>query len=171
LRRSNLNEKLRTRPVRRCRRHLRTPEDMAAYLEACIERLMGDAVFIAKLRGRHCTCPGMTQGGRDFGAFQGAASTGPCLESAARAWTLFLKVGQRALGLKLSAGGESEVESDFWKLCIAVVGREMMPVVCRTFEHGALEWTDHLTNFFSITLKSCLPLMGHVRRIESRQKC
>ena len=28
--------------------HLRTPEDMAAYLEACIEEADGDAAFIAK---------------------------------------------------------------------------------------------------------------------------
>lgn len=28
--------------------HLRTPEEMAAYLEACIEEANGDAAFIAK---------------------------------------------------------------------------------------------------------------------------
>ncbi len=28
--------------------HLRTPEEMAAYLEACIEEAGGDAEFIAK---------------------------------------------------------------------------------------------------------------------------
>ena len=28
--------------------HLRTPEEMAAYLEACIEEADGDAAFIAK---------------------------------------------------------------------------------------------------------------------------
>ncbi|HET6673984.1 MAG TPA: hypothetical protein VFG71_01525 [Nitrospiraceae bacterium] len=28
--------------------HLRTPKDMAAYLEACFEEANGDAAFIAK---------------------------------------------------------------------------------------------------------------------------
>ena len=31
--------------------HLRTPEEMAAYLEACIEEADGDATFIAKAPG------------------------------------------------------------------------------------------------------------------------
>ncbi len=30
--------------------HLRTPEEMAAYLEACLEEAGGDAEFIAKAR-------------------------------------------------------------------------------------------------------------------------
>ena len=31
--------------------HLRTPEEMAAYLEACLEEARGDAAFIAKALG------------------------------------------------------------------------------------------------------------------------
>ncbi len=31
--------------------HLRTPEEMAAYLEACLEEAGGDAAFIAKALG------------------------------------------------------------------------------------------------------------------------
>ena len=31
--------------------HLRTPEEMAAYLEACLEKANGDATFIAKALG------------------------------------------------------------------------------------------------------------------------
>ena len=31
--------------------HLRTPEEMAAYLEACLEETDGDAAFIAKALG------------------------------------------------------------------------------------------------------------------------
>lgn len=31
--------------------HLRTPEEMAAYLEACFEEADGDAAFIAKALG------------------------------------------------------------------------------------------------------------------------
>ena len=39
--------------------HLRTPEEMAAYLEACMEEAHGDAAFVARALGnitRHC-CP------------------------------------------------------------------------------------------------------------------
>ena len=39
---------------------LRTPEEMAAYLEACIEIADGDAAFIAR-------CKGMTEGARQTG--------------------------------------------------------------------------------------------------------
>lgn len=31
--------------------HLRTPEEMAAYLEACIEEANSDSVFLAKVQG------------------------------------------------------------------------------------------------------------------------
>jgi probable addiction module antidote protein len=31
--------------------HLRTPEEMAAYFEACLEEADGDAAFIAKVLG------------------------------------------------------------------------------------------------------------------------
>ena len=31
--------------------HLRTPEEMAAYLEACLEEADGDAAFVAKALG------------------------------------------------------------------------------------------------------------------------
>jgi len=31
--------------------HLRTPDEMAAYLEACLEEANGDAAFIAKALG------------------------------------------------------------------------------------------------------------------------
>ena len=34
--------------------HLRTQEEMAAYLEACLEEANGDAAFIAKVMGRSC---------------------------------------------------------------------------------------------------------------------
>ena len=33
--------------------HLRTSEEMAAYLEACIEEADGDAAFIAKIGRAH----------------------------------------------------------------------------------------------------------------------
>jgi probable addiction module antidote protein len=47
--------------------HLRTPEDMAAYLEACIEEADGDAAFIAKALGNIARAKGMAQVARDAG--------------------------------------------------------------------------------------------------------
>lgn len=47
--------------------HLRTPEDMAAYLEACIEDARGDAAFIAKALGDLARAKGMSQVARDAG--------------------------------------------------------------------------------------------------------
>lgn len=40
--------------------HLRTPEEMAAYLDACIEEADGDAAFIAKALGDIARAQGMT---------------------------------------------------------------------------------------------------------------
>ena len=47
--------------------HLRTPEEMAAYLEACFEESEGDASFIAKALGDIARAKGMTQVARDAG--------------------------------------------------------------------------------------------------------
>lgn len=47
--------------------HLRTPEEMAAYLEVCIEEAEGDAAFIAKALGDIARAKGMTQVARDTG--------------------------------------------------------------------------------------------------------
>jgi len=47
--------------------HLRTPEEMAAYLEACLEEAGGDAAFIAKALGDIARAKGMTQVARDAG--------------------------------------------------------------------------------------------------------
>jgi probable addiction module antidote protein len=47
--------------------HLRTPQDMAAYLEACMEAADGDANFIAKALGDIARAKGMTQVARDAG--------------------------------------------------------------------------------------------------------
>ena len=47
--------------------HLRTPEDMAAYLEACMKEANGDAAFIAKALGDIARAQGMTQVARDAG--------------------------------------------------------------------------------------------------------
>src|SRR3954463_11830070 len=47
--------------------HLRTPAEMAAYLEACLEEANGDAAFIAKALGDIARAKGMTQVARDAG--------------------------------------------------------------------------------------------------------
>mgnify|MGYP002685876653 CR=1 FL=1 len=47
--------------------HLRTQEEMAAYLEACLEEANGDASFIAKALGDIARAKGMSQIARDAG--------------------------------------------------------------------------------------------------------
>ena len=47
--------------------HLRTPEEMAAYLEASFEDAKGDASFVAKALGDIARAKGMTQVARDAG--------------------------------------------------------------------------------------------------------
>ena len=47
--------------------HLRTPEEMAAYLEACLDEADGDATFIAKALGDIARAKGMSQVARDAG--------------------------------------------------------------------------------------------------------
>lgn len=47
--------------------HLRTPEEMAAYLEVCMEEAKGDASLIAKALGDITRAKGMTQVARDAG--------------------------------------------------------------------------------------------------------
>ena len=47
--------------------HLRTPEEMAAYLEACLDEANGDAAFIAKALGDIARAKGMSQVARDAG--------------------------------------------------------------------------------------------------------
>jgi probable addiction module antidote protein len=47
--------------------HLRTPQEMAAYLEACFETAGGDAAFIAKAIGDIARAKGMAQVARDAG--------------------------------------------------------------------------------------------------------
>jgi probable addiction module antidote protein len=81
--------------------HLRTPREMAAYLEACLEEAGGDAAFIAKALGDIARAKGMGQVARDAGlsreslykALSGERSPG---------FDTVLKV-IRALGLRLHA--------------------------------------------------------------------
>ena len=47
--------------------HLRTPQEMAAYLEMCIEESNGDAASIAKALGDIAKATGISQVARDAG--------------------------------------------------------------------------------------------------------
>jgi probable addiction module antidote protein len=81
--------------------HLRTPKEMAAYLEACLEEAGGDAAFIAKALGDIARAKGMSQVARDAGLSRESlykALSGGRTPS----FDTILKVIQ-ALGLKLHA--------------------------------------------------------------------
>ena len=81
--------------------HLRTPQEMAAYLEACMEEANGDATFIAKALGDIARAQGMTQVARAAGLSRESlykALSG----DRAPGFDTILKV-VRALGLKLHA--------------------------------------------------------------------
>jgi probable addiction module antidote protein len=81
--------------------HLRTPEDMAAYLEACLEEANGDAAFIAKALGDIARAKGMSQVARDAGVSRESlykALSGERIPG----FDTILKV-TKALGLKLHA--------------------------------------------------------------------
>ena len=47
--------------------HLRNPEEMAAYLEACLEEADGDSAFIAKALGDIARAKGMGRVAREAG--------------------------------------------------------------------------------------------------------
>ena len=47
--------------------HLRTPEEMAAYLEVCLDEAGGDAAFIVKALGDMARAWGMARVARDAG--------------------------------------------------------------------------------------------------------
>lgn len=81
--------------------HLRTQEEMAAYLEACMEEANGDATFVAKALGDIARAKGMTQVARDAGLSRESLYKALSGERSPSFDTV-LKV-MRALGLKLNA--------------------------------------------------------------------
>ncbi len=82
--------------------HLRTPEEMAAYLEACLEEANGDAAFVVKALGDIARAKGMTQVARDAGLSR--ESLYKALSGERKPdFAIILKVIE-ALGLKLHAG-------------------------------------------------------------------
>lgn len=82
--------------------HLRTPAEMAAYLEASIDEAQGDAALIAKALGDIARAKGMSQVARDAGLSRESLYKALSGERAP-AFDTVLKV-VTALGLKLHAG-------------------------------------------------------------------
>ncbi len=82
--------------------HLRTPEEMAAYLEASIEEAKGDAAYIAKALGDIARAKGMAQVARDAGLSRESLYKALSGERSPGFDTILKVVG--ALGLELRAG-------------------------------------------------------------------
>ncbi len=81
--------------------HLRTQEEMAAYLEACLEEANGDASFIAKALGDIARAKGMSQVARDAGLSRESLYKALSGERSPSFDTILKVIG--ALGLKLHA--------------------------------------------------------------------
>ena len=81
--------------------HLRTQEEMVAYLEACFEEANGDASFIAKALGDIARAKGMSQVARDAGLSRESLYKALSGERSP-AFETILKV-TKALGIKLHA--------------------------------------------------------------------
>ena len=81
--------------------HLRTPEEMAAYLEMCIEEANGDTAFITKALGDIARAKGMTQVARDAGLSRESLYKALSGERSPEFDTILKVVS--ALGLKLHA--------------------------------------------------------------------
>lgn len=81
--------------------HLRTPEEMAAYLEACLEEANGDAAFIAKALGDIARAKGMTEVARDAGLSRESLYKALSGERSPSFDTILKVIG--ALGIKLHA--------------------------------------------------------------------
>ena len=88
--------------------YLRTPEEMAAYLEACIEEADGDAAFIAKALGDIARAQGMTQVARVAGLSRESLYKALSGERSPSFDTILKVVS--ALGLKLSASVKQDAE-------------------------------------------------------------
>ena len=81
--------------------HLRTPEEMAAYLEACMEEADGDAAFVAKALGDIARAKGMSRVASDAGLSRESLYKALSGERKPTLDTVLRVLG--ALGLKLRA--------------------------------------------------------------------
>ena len=80
--------------------HLRTPEEMAAFLEACLEEADGDASFIAKALGDIARAKGMAKVAKETGLSRESLYKALSGERSSDFDTILKVVG--ALGLNLS---------------------------------------------------------------------
>jgi len=87
---------------------LRTPDEMAAYLEACIEEADGDAAFIAKALGDIARAQGMTQIARQTGLSRESLYKALSGDRSPSFGTVLKVIS--ALGLKLSAGVQEKAK-------------------------------------------------------------
>ena len=88
--------------------HLRTPEDMAAYLEASIEEADGDAAFVAKALGDIARARGMARVASEAGLSRESLYKALSGERVPNFETVLRVVS--ALGLKLRAEASPAVE-------------------------------------------------------------
>ena len=86
--------------------HLRTPEEMAAYLEACLEEAPGNAAFIAKALGDIARAKGMAQVAREAGLSRESLYKALSGERSPGFDTVLKVIG--ALGLTLHASATTE---------------------------------------------------------------
>ena len=87
---------------------LETPEEMAAYLEACIQESEGDSAFIAKALGDIARAKGMTQIARETGLSRESLYKALSGDRSPRFDTILKVIS--ALGLKLSASAKEVAE-------------------------------------------------------------
>ncbi|MDQ7781628.1 MAG: putative addiction module antidote protein [Desulfomonilaceae bacterium] len=100
--------------------HLRTPEEMAAYFEACLEEAHGDAAFIAKALGDIARAKGMSQVARDAGLSRESLYKALSGERSPSFDTILKVIG--ALGLKLRAEATHAAGFKAWhSVCMAPV--------------------------------------------------
>ncbi|NOY94509.1 MAG: putative addiction module antidote protein [Deltaproteobacteria bacterium] len=89
--------------------HLRTPAEMAAYLEACFEDGAGDAAVIAKALGDVARARGMTEVARDAGLSRESLYKALSGERSPSFDTILRVI--RALGLSLHVEGTAAGEA------------------------------------------------------------
>lgn len=99
--------------------HLRTPEEMAAYLEACLEDADGDAAFVAKALGDIARAKGMSQVAREAGLSRESLYKALSGERSPDFDTTLGVVGTLGLRLRAEAACRSQRA---WRAFLAKVG-------------------------------------------------
>ena len=91
--------------------HLRTPEDMVAYLDASIEEAGGDAAFVAKALGDIARARGMAQVATDTGLSRESLYKALSGERVPRFDTVLRVVAALGLTLRAEASGAAQRQS------------------------------------------------------------